>query len=53
MIKLSADLSLPDDAVTQTFAFIARRGAGKTYGASVLAEGFFSFRSRCAAPSVC
>nr|WP_246357033.1 DUF87 domain-containing protein [Pyxidicoccus fallax] len=27
------------DAVTQTFAFLARRGAGKTYGASKLAEG--------------
>lgn len=28
-----------DDAVTQIFGFIARRGAGKTYACSVLVEG--------------
>jgi hypothetical protein len=39
-IELSPDLKLPLDAVTQTFAFLARRGAGKTYGASKLAEEF-------------
>lgn len=37
-LKLSADLSLPIDAATQTFAFIARKGAGKTYAAGKLAE---------------
>lgn len=37
-LHLSEDLSLPVDAVTQTFAFLARRGAGKTYGASKLCE---------------
>ena len=37
-LKIAADLSLPGDAVTQTFAFLARRGAGKTYAGSVLAE---------------
>lgn len=37
-LKISDELSLPDDACTQTFAFIARKGAGKTYGASKLAE---------------
>jgi hypothetical protein len=37
-IKISPDLSLPLEAVTQTFAFLARRGAGKTYGASKLCE---------------
>lgn len=37
-IRLAADLALPLNAVTQTFAFLARRGAGKTYGASKLAE---------------
>src|SRR5438045_2179216 len=30
-LKISGDLSLPIDAATQTFAFIARKGAGKTY----------------------
>lgn len=38
MLTISKDLKLPDDAVTQTFAILARRGAGKTYGAKVLAE---------------
>jgi uncharacterized protein len=35
---ISDDLSLPIDAATQTFAFIARKGAGKTYAAGKLAE---------------
>lgn len=39
MINISESLSLPDDAVTQTFAFLARRGAGKSYGSMKLAEG--------------
>jgi len=37
-LKISDDLSLPLDAATQTFAFIARKGAGKTYAAGKLAE---------------
>ncbi len=37
-LELSKDLELPVNAVTQTFAFLARRGAGKSYGASKLAE---------------
>lgn len=37
-LHLAPELELPADAVTQTFAFLARRGAGKTYGASKLAE---------------
>jgi uncharacterized protein len=36
--KLSKDLVLPDTAVTQTFAFLARKGAGKTHNAGVLTE---------------
>lgn len=39
MINISDSLSLPNDAVTQTFAFLARRGAGKSYGSMKLAEG--------------
>jgi hypothetical protein len=31
-------LQLPSNAVTQTFGWIARRGAGKSYGAGVFAE---------------
>jgi hypothetical protein len=37
-LHLSPDLSLPLNAVTQTFAFMARRGAGKTYAAGKLCE---------------
>jgi uncharacterized protein len=37
-LRISADLKLPVDAVTETFAFLAKRGAGKTYAAKVLAE---------------
>ena len=32
----------PNQAVSQTFAFIARRGAGKTYAAGVLVEGLLT-----------
>lgn len=39
-LKLSNELTLPLDAVTQTFAFLGRRGSGKTYGAGKLAELF-------------
>lgn len=37
-LRLAEDLELPLDAATQTFAFIARKGAGKTYAAGKLAE---------------
>lgn len=37
-LHVSNNLSLPIDAATQTFAFIARKGAGKTYAAGKLAE---------------
>ena len=37
-LKISNDLQLPSDAAGQTFALLARRGAGKTYAAKVLAE---------------
>jgi uncharacterized protein len=38
-IEVAAGLYLPLDAVTQTTAIIAKKGAGKTYTAKVLAEG--------------
>lgn len=37
-LDIARNLKLPPDAVTETFAFLARRGAGKTYGAMVFAE---------------
>lgn len=37
-LPLSPDLSLPIDAATQTFAFIGRKGSGKTYAAGKLVE---------------
>lgn len=39
-LKISPDLSIPPDAVTQTFAILAMRRIGKTYTASVMAEEF-------------
>jgi uncharacterized protein len=35
---ISKDLSLPVEALTQTFAILAKRGAGKTYTAAVMVE---------------
>lgn len=37
-LRISKELALPEDAVTQTLAILAKRGAGKTYTANVLAE---------------
>lgn len=37
-LKISEDLALPLDAVTQKFAFLGRTGSGKSYGATKLAE---------------
>lgn len=37
-LQISKDISLPLDAVTQTFALLAKRGSGKSYTASVMAE---------------
>jgi len=45
-LKLSDSLTLPVDAVTQTFAILAKRGAGKTYTAAVLAEELLKARQQ-------
>ena len=37
-LKIANELSLPSDAVTQTFAILAKRGMGKTYTGNVFAE---------------
>lgn len=37
-LRIAPGLTLPPDAVTQTFAILAKRGVGKTYLASVFAE---------------
>jgi hypothetical protein len=37
-LHIAENLSLPLDAVTQTFAILAKRGVGKTYTASVMTE---------------
>lgn len=37
-LVIGSDLRLPVEAVTQTFAFLAKRGAGKTYLGAVMAE---------------
>jgi hypothetical protein len=38
-IEFAYGLDLPDDAVTQTIAFIGRKGSGKTHSAGKLVEG--------------
>jgi hypothetical protein len=43
-LRISPDLALPVDAVTQAIAILARRGAGKTYTASVLVEEVIAAR---------
>lgn len=40
-IEFAQGLSLPADAATQTLAFIARKGAGKSFAAGKLCEGFY------------
>lgn len=40
-LEISEQLSLPVDAVTNTFAILAMRRRGKTYTASVMAEEFY------------
>lgn len=37
-MKIAPKLILPDDAVTQTYAYIGRKGSGKTYAAGKFAE---------------
>lgn len=37
-LKIAPTLAFPLDAATQTFAFIGRKGSGKTYGAGKLTE---------------
>jgi len=40
MLRIADDLTLPPEAVTQTFGILAKRRVGKTYTASVMAEEF-------------
>jgi hypothetical protein len=37
-LTISKELELPKEAVTQTFAILAKRGSGKTYTGAVMAE---------------
>lgn len=37
-LRIADNLALPVEAVTQTFAILAKRGAGKTYTAAVMVE---------------
>jgi hypothetical protein len=45
-LKITDSISLPNDAVTQTLACIGRKGAGKTYLASLLAEQMLGIRAQ-------
>lgn len=44
MLQIAHDFALPDDAVTQTFGVIGKRGSGKTYATSVIAEEMIGAR---------
>lgn len=46
-LEISPELTLPIDAATQTFAFIARKGAGKTYAAGKLTECLLDAGVQC------
>jgi DNA helicase HerA-like ATPase len=43
-LKLAKDLSIPASAITETFAILAARGAGKSNTAAVMAEEMFEAR---------
>jgi hypothetical protein len=45
-LAISPDLKLPIEAVTQTLAFLAKRGAGKTYTAGVVIEEMLKARQQ-------
>ncbi|HEX8144761.1 MAG TPA: helicase HerA-like domain-containing protein [Pyrinomonadaceae bacterium] len=45
-LRIADNLLLPVEAVTQTFAILAKRGVGKTYTASVLTEEMLKARLR-------
>ena len=45
-LKISKEISFPRNAVTQTFAYIGRKGAGKTYLASMVAEQMLDNRDQ-------
>lgn len=44
-LRIAPDFTLPAEAVTQTFAILAKRGMGKTYTASVMAEEMLKAKS--------
>lgn len=46
MYRISKDLSLPADAVTQKFGFMGRSGSGKTYGAGRFVEEMLKHRAQ-------
>lgn len=46
VLKISDDVWLPIDAVTQTFGIFAKRGVGKTFLAGVLAEEMLKHRQQ-------
>jgi hypothetical protein len=45
-LKISKEISLPADAVTQTIGVIGRKGAGKTYLASVIVEHMLDIKAQ-------
>jgi hypothetical protein len=48
-MQLASNLRLPEEAITETFAFLGRRGSGKSYGALKLAEQFLTFGAQIVA----
>lgn len=46
-LRISSSLALPMEAVTQTFAILAKRGSGKTYTGTVVAEEMIGAELPC------
>jgi hypothetical protein len=47
-LRISPNLSLPEEAVTEAFAILAKRGVGKTYTGSVMVEEMLKARLQVA-----
>lgn len=45
-VEFAPGLVLPPDAITQVYAFMGKRGSGKTYGAGKLAETFLEAKAQ-------
>jgi len=52
MLRISVDLTLSADAVTQIFAILAKRGVGEAYTALALVEKLLGARAQGASSQI-